>query len=71
MVWDILGLGRTREEIEHILSFRAPDRDDLQVVDPRPWAKNAAMKVRDYVIPLLENLPEKKLKNGKYLGTLS
>lgn len=68
--WDILGLGRTREELEQSLSSYAKNRDDLHVLDPCPWTEEAERRVREFVVPLLDELPERKLRDGQPLGTL-
>ena len=68
--WDILGLGRTREELEQSLSSYAKDRDDLQVLDLHPWAEEAERRVREFVVPLLDGLPERKLEDSRCLGSL-
>jgi hypothetical protein len=68
--WDILGLGRTQEELEQFLSSYAKDRDDLHVLDPCPWAEEAERWVREFVVPLLDELPERKLQDGQPLGAL-
>lgn len=70
VVWDILGLGQTREELETALLSRAMDRDDLRVVDSRAWAGKAATQVRKFVVPLIDGLPERKLGDGRPLGSL-
>lgn len=68
--WDILGLGRTREELEQALLSRAAGRDDLRVVDLKPWAEEAERRVREFVVPLLDGLPERKLEDSRCLGSL-
>ena len=68
--WDILGLGLTREELEYGLSDLTKNREDLRILNPTPWADKAASKVRKFIVPLLDSLPERRTSTKQTLGSL-
>lgn len=68
--WDILGLGCTKEELERSLMSGKGARTDIRVLNLQRWKKNAERRVREFVVPLLDNLTKRKLKNCASLGAI-
>jgi surface carbohydrate biosynthesis protein (TIGR04326 family) len=68
--FDVLGLGRDAISWQEDLCRLVDGRTDVQCLDVEPWSEDVSRAVREFLVPLIDQMPDATGPQGRPLGDL-